>query len=146
MRIFKLPLSLLAFVASLFVVGATPALADFNVCNRSDRPFIASVRAGEGVYGQMGWRTAGWISFNRGQCKTVWTGDSTRTFFLFSVVFVDNNGQYKFAQLNNTVELHCGSVDAYDYRGTLRSCPRNWIKMPFYRYESNTYNKTLYIN
>jgi uncharacterized membrane protein len=146
MRIFNLPLSLVAFVASLFLIGATPARADFTVCNRADRPFITSIRAGEGVYGQMTWRTAGWISFGRGECKRVWTGDASRTYFLFSVVFVDNNGEFKFAQLNNNVEFHCASVDAYDYRGTLGTCPRNWIKMPFYRYESSTYNKTLTIN
>ncbi|MGU3494687.1 DUF1036 domain-containing protein [Xanthobacteraceae bacterium A53D] len=77
-------------VAVACIASATPASADFRICNRTQSRVGVAVGYREGD----GWATEGWWNVSANSCETLMRGDlSARYYYLYAVDY-DQGGEW----------------------------------------------------
>lgn len=118
----------LAGMAGLFsVAAATPAVADFRLCNRTQSRVGVAIGYKEGD----SWATEGWWNVSANSCETLLRGDLVARFYYLYAVDYDQGGEW------SGKAFMCTRDKEFTIRGVEDCLARGFDKTGFLEVDTN---------
>jgi len=122
--------ALLAVFAVLLAVSASPAGADFRLCNNTG----SRVGVAIGYKDNEGWTTEGWWNVSSRSCETLLRGALVARYYYIYAVDYDRGGEW------SGKAYMCSREKEFTIRGTENCLARGYDRTGFF--EVDTQNKT----